>query len=234
LQTDTQHELEQTGIPRSVLRHLIASPPLSVGSSILDAGCGKGELAGYLARLGFEVAGLDDSPESITAARRLRRNVEFHCGSAAAVPFPVHQFDLVLVRRLATHRGSLFSNAALRATAQLLSCVRPGGRLVLLERTQMNDVGDVSGHGEYCVSRHLGCFLGHVHVGGFRDTAPQHSGWKYWLERAERAAYLVATLECPPEPHSRIEWLRMAEDSAAENYGPCCAWAADAGRRAAA
>lgn len=58
------------------ITHALDLPP---GSRILDAGCGSGWLAEYLARLGYDVSGIDISPDLIEMAReRLRR-----------VPYPV-------------------------------------------------------------------------------------------------------------------------------------------------
>jgi 2-polyprenyl-3-methyl-5-hydroxy-6-metoxy-1,4-benzoquinol methylase/glycosyltransferase involved in cell wall biosynthesis len=58
------------------LTRALALPP---GSKILDVGCGSGWLSEYLARLGYDVFGIDISPALVETAReRLRR-----------VPFPV-------------------------------------------------------------------------------------------------------------------------------------------------
>lgn len=61
-------------------------------SRILDVGCGSGWLAEYFARLGYDVCGIDISPELIEMAReRLRR-----------VPFPVDH-ETPLRHRFQTH-----------------------------------------------------------------------------------------------------------------------------------
>ncbi|HEX8137888.1 MAG TPA: methyltransferase domain-containing protein [Pyrinomonadaceae bacterium] len=71
------------------LTRALKLPP---GSRILDVGCGSGWLSEYLARLGYEVCGIDISPDLVEMAReRLRR-----------VPFPVDQ-ETALRYRFATH-----------------------------------------------------------------------------------------------------------------------------------
>jgi len=60
------------------LTRALSLPP---GSRILDVGCGSGWLSEYLARLGYEVCGIEISPDLVSMAReRLRR-----------VPYPVDQ-----------------------------------------------------------------------------------------------------------------------------------------------
>jgi 2-polyprenyl-3-methyl-5-hydroxy-6-metoxy-1,4-benzoquinol methylase len=65
---------------------------LPSGSRILDVGCGSGWLSEYFARLGYDVCGIDISPDLIEMAReRLRR-----------VPFPV-DVETPLRYRFETH-----------------------------------------------------------------------------------------------------------------------------------
>jgi SAM-dependent methyltransferase len=95
-----------------------------VAARLLDLGCGDGRVTEALARVrGFDVVGLDPSPEMVRAARA--RGLDVVQASAAAPPLADASFDVV------------FSNAALhwvddhaavvRHVARLL---RPGGRLI--------------------------------------------------------------------------------------------------------
>ena len=73
------------------------------GMSLLDAGCGSGRNLVYFLRAGYEVFGVDSSPESIAAVRRLAANLaprlpsdNFQLAEVAALPFPSARFDAIL------------------------------------------------------------------------------------------------------------------------------------------
>ncbi|HVC61050.1 MAG TPA: class I SAM-dependent methyltransferase [Acetobacteraceae bacterium] len=102
------------------------------GRSILDLGCGDGDLAIALCRRGARVAGLDASPAMIAAAsaraHREHADAVFEVGTAAALPFPAEQFDMVVAVTIlcfVADAGPVF-----REIARVL---RPGGRLVICE-----------------------------------------------------------------------------------------------------
>ncbi len=94
------------------------------GESILDLGCGTGELAATIAARGARVVGYDASGEMIAAARGRAPALEWVVGDGEALAFD-GAFDAV------------FSNAALHwmtraeATAGgIARALKPGGRLV--------------------------------------------------------------------------------------------------------
>lgn len=225
VQAESYEGLERSGLPRRAIRYLLESPGLAVGSSILDAGCGSGELAWYLACLGFQVTGFDECPEHIAAARRSATTADFSCGASLSIPFPQHRFDLVLVRQLNVYSGSLYSLGSLQTTAQLLSCVKPGGRLVILEHRDTTAAGAAEGHGEECLQKHLDGFTGEVSTVDLQDPAIQPGVLKTWLVRRPRAGFVAASIEIPEEPIHRSEWLRMAEKRIFLRQSACCAWA---------
>jgi len=94
------------------------------GETILDLGCGTGDLAHEIATRGAGVIGIDLSAEMIAAARRKYPGIDFRIGDAE---------DFTLERPADT----VFSNAALhwmRRPERVIRCVRdalkPGGRFV--------------------------------------------------------------------------------------------------------
>ncbi len=94
------------------------------GESILDLGCGTGELAMAIATSGARVVGLDASAEMIAAARERAPALEWIVGDGEALAFD-DAFDAV------------FSNAALHwmtraeaAARGIARALKPGGRLV--------------------------------------------------------------------------------------------------------
>ena len=113
------------------------------GARVLEVGCGPGHLSIRLARLGFEVAGLDLDPAMIARAQanadRLgnggdQRRPSFLVGDVAAVAFPDESCDLV-VSTLSMHHwadptaGLAEIGRVLRPGARaLIWDFRPGGR----------------------------------------------------------------------------------------------------------
>lgn len=68
---------------------------LPKGSEILDLACGKGRHAQYLNTLGFDVTGVDLSPESIAFAKQFENNTLHFEEHDMCVPFP-KKFDAVV------------------------------------------------------------------------------------------------------------------------------------------
>jgi SAM-dependent methyltransferase len=62
--------------------------------SVLELGCGTGQLAQYVSTLGFDVTAIDLSPGNIVAARA--RGVTAEVADFASLPFPDDSFDAAL------------------------------------------------------------------------------------------------------------------------------------------
>ena len=73
------------------------------GMSLLDAGCGSGRNLVYFLRNGYEVHGVDESPQAVEQVRLLARELapevppeSFQVSDLAEIPFPADRFDAVL------------------------------------------------------------------------------------------------------------------------------------------
>jgi SAM-dependent methyltransferase len=93
------------------------------GARVLDLGCGDGVLSQELCARGYDVLGVDASPEMVAAARL--RGIEALHADGHDLPFAQHSFDAV------------FSNATLHwltrpdaAIASVYRALRPGGQFV--------------------------------------------------------------------------------------------------------
>lgn len=75
------------------IKHLIEHLKPSPGCRMLDVACGKGRHSKILASLGFDVTGIDISPDSIAIARQSEKeNLSFYVHDMR-LPFWVNYFD---------------------------------------------------------------------------------------------------------------------------------------------
>ncbi|MER6948928.1 class I SAM-dependent methyltransferase [Nonomuraea sp. NPDC000554] len=100
---------------------------LPVGEA-LDAACGTGRIAAYLAGRGHRVRGVDSSPDMLEWARRRVPQAEFQLGDLSSLPVPDGSVDLVVCSLALTHVPAL--GPMLTEFARVL---RPGGHLVIAD-----------------------------------------------------------------------------------------------------
>ena len=226
--------LTAPGLPRRLLRHLIRIGKISIGSKVLDAGCGSGELTRFFDELSIEASGIDDSPERIAAAHSAAGHLAYTCcRSSIVVPFPEQSFDMVLARDLPEHQGDLCSREALRATAHLLATVRPQGTLILMSRLEPQWANQPGGHLQTCFQQHLECFPGLRQVSYLVDSLTDVTTWKWMLGRQPRAGYMTAALTVSHSRRSCREWEQIADQAAVGHKQICCAWSEQAAEQAA-
>ena len=95
----------------------------AVPRRVLDAGCGRGELAERLAHTGIDVVALDQSERMVELTRA--RGVDALVADVQALPFADGEFDVVVANFMLYHVPDVH-----RALAELARVLRPGGRLV--------------------------------------------------------------------------------------------------------
>jgi SAM-dependent methyltransferase len=115
-------------------RRLRAVGALLATGSILDVGCGTGELAEALAARGYAMTGLDDSLGMlrVAAGRGARRLVH---GSSVSLPFRSASFDLAMTVATLHHVAEASDVRAL-----LIEMVRVarGGRVLVWDHNPLN------------------------------------------------------------------------------------------------
>jgi ubiquinone/menaquinone biosynthesis C-methylase UbiE len=105
---------------------------LPAGSRILEAAPGPGTLAIELARLGYQVVGLDISQTFVEIARSKAEEagvmVDFRHGNASAMPFEAEAFDFVICR-------AAFKNFTepVEAIREMRRVLRSGGRALIVD-----------------------------------------------------------------------------------------------------
>jgi SAM-dependent methyltransferase len=92
----------------------------------LDAACGTGRFAEYLARLGHQVIGVDSSPDMLAHARRRVPDGEFHLAGLDQLPLPDDWVDVIVCALALVHVPRLQP-----VLAEFARVLRPGGDLVI-------------------------------------------------------------------------------------------------------
>lgn len=137
---------------------LIAQAGIEPGSTVLEIGCGTGNVLLLAARAvpGATLIGLDPDPRVLAiAARKARRagvSMQLDQGYADRLPYPDGSVDRVLSALMLHHMPAAEQHEALREVRRVLA---PGGRLHLL---------DIDGSPPSAAGRLLR--LGHVHTAG--------------------------------------------------------------------
>lgn len=93
--------------------------------SICDLGCGNGHITGRLAKLGYQVTGVDASASGIQIARRAYPNVNF-VEALIDRELSLGQFDLVVSSDVIEH---MYRPSDLLEAARAL--LKPGGQILL-------------------------------------------------------------------------------------------------------
>jgi ubiquinone/menaquinone biosynthesis C-methylase UbiE len=99
---------------------------------VLDLGCGDGNTALPIARLGADVTGIDIARNLVEAGNRRAaavglRNVKFQEGDASNLQgVPDHSFDLTV-----TMFGAMFAPRPFDVAKEMVRVTKPGGRVVM-------------------------------------------------------------------------------------------------------
>ena len=92
----------------------------------LDAACGTGRFAEFLAKRGHQVIGADSSPDMLAHARRRVPDGEFHLAALDQLPLPDDSVDVIVCALALVHVPSLHP-----VLAEFARVLRPGGDLVI-------------------------------------------------------------------------------------------------------
>jgi ubiquinone/menaquinone biosynthesis C-methylase UbiE len=145
------------GQARRLRRVTVDQALINPGDSVLDVGCGTGEVtlaAKKRARDGH-VYGIDPAPEMIAVARkkatRKGLNIDFRVGVIEALAFPDSSLDVITSSLMMHH---LPEDLKVRGLAEIYRVLKPGGRLLIADF--MRPTGSFLNHLFIAFTRHQG------------------------------------------------------------------------------
>lgn len=146
---------------------------LAAGDAVADIGCGPGTAARHAARLGASVTAVDPAPVMLRAARlltwRSTAAVRYAEGSAEALPLPAASVTVAWSIACVHHWADV--DAGLREARRVL---KPGGRLVAIERLTQPGATGLSSHG--WTAEQASAFADRCRAHGFTSAGPREHG----------------------------------------------------------
>jgi SAM-dependent methyltransferase len=208
--------------PSRLLKQVLVGHGIRFGGRVLVAGCGDGELVPFIDGLAYHVDAIDDSSDIIDDVRQKFPQFNFQL-TRLDESFPVanDEFDLVVVQDLSVYRNNLLDLRTRTATANLLSCLKPGGDLVFIRKERPSD-GGASEHGPECWKRHLACFPGQFESATYGESLFERSNWDWLFGTREHGNFFTVTLQSPPETLHRNFWRDFGRRGLMTGQGLCC------------
>lgn len=191
-------------LPRRLLSDILIHTKVSPGSRVLDLGCGDGSLVTGLNELGFEAQGFR---ESKATSETLTGNEQIVSGNAVSgYPFPPHRFNLIIARDINCYLTQRNSPELYITTANVLSSLVAGGKLVILDPIRPGGEPD-SARIEW-LRDHFSWFPAQCQPRQYSEGL----GWYLKLRflRARRLDQWMITITAPTPNPSRLEWHRLA------------------------
>ena len=114
------------------LRQAFEFADVAPGMSVLDLGCGRGEIVRHVSRLGARSIGLDYSEAAVALSQRTMRDEPgahgITRGDAKQLPFAASQFDRVLMFDVVEHLHPWELDACL---SDVMRVLKPQGKIII-------------------------------------------------------------------------------------------------------
>jgi len=176
---------------RKIMREIILGHDLMVGSRVLHAGCGDGVLTAYLSDLSIDVVGIDESSAQIKIAKQRNPQIPFYTvQQQQIIPLPSSSFDQVIVENSGDSLSGFWH-------AQLLSCLRPGGTLIGLQKIRPESASQLK--------------IPSYFPGKRSEKIISPGIFNRWFSTVYNCNTKITSLRIPAKTISRKEWLDLVE-----------------------
>lgn len=187
---------------------ILASWNLEPGTTLLDVGCGAGQLAIPAARAGLRVTGVDIATNSLEQARARAAaeglEAKFDEGDAEALPYPDAHFDTVV-----SLVGAMFAPRPERVAAELTRVTRSGGRIIMVNWTPTGFVGAMF----RAIAKHIPPPPGVPPTGLWGDEGTVRERFGNGIHELKLTRHLYPAFDYPFAVPKVVEFFR-------QNYGP--------------
>jgi len=175
--------------PDPFVVHFLSLLPSPQGSTVLDAGCGAGRNARYLAGAGLRVTAIDRSVGMVRRARA--EGVPAGIATIEHLPFVAGAFDAAVCTSVLEY---LDAPTAQAAVAEVQRVLRPGGRLlVVAAAAEGSEPGYGAGRHDATVAR-----------------LTERDDLTAWFDQCDTLERLHVHLEVPASPPVRAQWVLIA------------------------
>lgn len=197
LMDEQSNKMGVTTLPVRVLKSLARTTRIRSGGAILEVGSVRPTALQDWSSLGYTAQVLTDSAPATPSAP----GQVFIGDVAGGMPVTAHSMDCIVLRTAKTFRQGLDAPESLLGAANLLSCLKPHGSLVILDSESVSLAG---------WKAMLTAFPVKISSGEYRD------GLMFWLSfgflsgRALQIPYL--RVEIGKEAISRLQWHRIVRE----------------------
>ncbi len=155
---------------------------IPAGATVLDAGCGSGVVARYIASRfpGTKIIGCDktlDRVNKATLGSASFKNIEFKQSDLTSLGFADDTFDFIVCRYVIHH----FPNddgARMEALSELYRCLKPGGQITFVEPSSMfYDLNNQTEHVRDYLAEVRASGIVDLEVGKYLPTLLEKSGF---------------------------------------------------------
>lgn len=187
---------------------ILESWGIQPGTTLLDVGCGAGQITIPAAQAGVNATGVDIATNSLEQARARAKaeglKVQFDEGDAEALPYPDASFDTV-----ASLIGAMFAPRPDLVATELIRVCRPGGRILMANWTPDSYVA----HMFKAIAKHVPPPQGVPSVVLWGDEATVKERFKDGIKELKLTKCLYPSWSYPFSVSEVVEFFR-------QNYGP--------------